>query len=598
MTSAGEAHAPERIYAKTMVAPVGEMKENMDLDDDNTENMSVPRGTVIGDIEGKHMIIGDLLGRGGMGGVYKGTIVHGSQIETEVAVKIILPQLMQEQFIVDLFLREAAAAAKLIGAIHVNGIISFGKITGTNSELDGSYYITMPLMKGKTLSKMYHDRTDNTKGLFEIPPDMAMNMAKQICIGIEEIHEKKIIHTDLKPENIFVMNGGSRTHLRLFDLGLAGIRQAMAKYDKKGCAFGSPWYMSPEQALGREDIDHRTDIFTLGIILYELFSGGILPYDSDEIGKLLLSISTGDPEPMRLNELNEAVSEELADIVHMCLENEPKDRFQSASEVLLALEECEKNMLEEKRESDPTMIANVDAHPLPADLTMMDTTNESPPPAQPLNIVLSPESHEESPYNESPPKKSRVRKFIAAAAITTVILAGSAIGIMHEMGTRNEEADRQLQAIAAPADEEQHRIQPTTENSAAIITPTKAPESEAIEPTVEAATPMLTKVNISTNIPRVDVYLGNKRLGTIDNVDGEFEIPRGDEQVTLTFRKEGHTPQERTITPNTDTITIADIRLKRPRSIRGPRQERGALIDSGRGSGLANGNRPRGALIQ
>jgi tetratricopeptide (TPR) repeat protein len=255
---------------------------------------------------GRYQVVGEL-GRGGMGIVYK---VQDTVLDRLVAFKV-LPQAVSEnpQAITN-FMREAQAAAKLN---HPNIVTVYD--TG---EQQGRYYIAMEYVEGTTLKEILRRRGP-------ISPSGILHVLMQISEALAYAHEKKVVHRDIKPANVMWARDKKA---KLMDFGLAKVVEEARNHTT--VVAGTPYYMSPEQTLGK-NIDHRTDIYSLGVTIFELATGTV-PFKDGNIPYHHVHTP-----PPNIRELREDLPATLADIVDRCLEKDPANRFQSAKEILNAV---------------------------------------------------------------------------------------------------------------------------------------------------------------------------------------------------------------------------------------------------------------------
>jgi serine/threonine protein kinase len=280
--------------------------------DPSTESLL---GTVI---DGKYRI-DRLLGEGGMGAVYK---VHHLGLRREFALKVLRPELTSHKEVAARFDREAQSAARLDhpNCLHAT---DFGTTEG------GLKYMVMQLLSGHELSDELEDGA--------LPPERAVSLMLQIARGLEHAHEHGIVHRDIKPENVFVTTDhDDRELLKLVDFGIAKVLEgeladASPKLTRAGMVFGTPRYMSPEQAAGGE-IDHRSDLYSAGIVFYQMLAGAV-PFDSDDLIRVLRQQIIEPPPP-----LPEHVPSELCAIVERLLAKDRDDRFENATALVQQLE--------------------------------------------------------------------------------------------------------------------------------------------------------------------------------------------------------------------------------------------------------------------
>ncbi len=253
-----------------------------------------------------HYKILEKLGEGGMGVVYK---AEDTTLKRTVALKFLPQHVSASDTDKARFLLEAQAAAALN---HPNICTIYGI-----EENDGQTFIAMEFVDGQTLRAK--------RGTFNLAK--AIDIGIQIAEGLAVAHEKGIVHRDIKPENIMVRKDGL---VQIMDFGLAKLRASRAsRLTKEGSTVGTAGFMSPEQIQGQET-DHRSDIFSLGVLLYELFTGE-LPFKGVHESALLYEIVNVDPAPMSAAKTE--IDPELDSIVLECLQKEPDERYNSAKDI-------------------------------------------------------------------------------------------------------------------------------------------------------------------------------------------------------------------------------------------------------------------------
>lgn len=289
----------------------------MSSDDDSSDTIrpqdQLAKNTTVG-----HYRIIEMLGSGGMGEVY---LAEDTELNRKVALKFLPPHLCRDADCRSRFKREAQTAAKLN---HFN-IVTIHEV----SEFKGRPFIAMEHLEGLTLD-LY---------LKEKQPDLEemVGLAIQICEGLQEAHRQGIVHRDIKPGNILVDLKG---RAKILDFGLATIK-GIDKITKAGSTLGTVSYMSPEQTRG-EELDNRSDIFSLGVVLYQMITGR-LPFTGDHEPAVVYAIGFEEPEP--LARFKSGVPDELQRIVCKSLAKDPALRYQHADELLADLKRCFKKEL-------------------------------------------------------------------------------------------------------------------------------------------------------------------------------------------------------------------------------------------------------------
>jgi serine/threonine protein kinase/Tfp pilus assembly protein PilF len=265
-----------------------------------------------------HYQILEKLGEGGMGVVYK---AHDTTLDRIIALKFLPPALTADPLERERFHQEARAASQLL---HPNVTAIF-----EIKESEGQIYLAMEHVDGRTLKKLIHDEEP-------LAVRKALDLAIQMCTGLAAAHEKGIVHRDIKSENILVNGKGE---LKITDFGLAKLKGS-SKLTKTGSTLGTASYMSPEQAQG-EDVDARSDIFSAGVVLYEVLTGK-LPFRGEHQAAVLYSLIN--EEPLPLARYDERISAELQRIVSKALAKDKEDRYQHADELLADLKRERKSM--------------------------------------------------------------------------------------------------------------------------------------------------------------------------------------------------------------------------------------------------------------
>jgi serine/threonine protein kinase/Tfp pilus assembly protein PilF len=258
------------------------------------------------------------LGKGGMGKVYK---AHDTEIKEKIALKLINPEISADKRTIERFQNELKFARKIS---HRNVC----RMYDLNKE-EGSYYITMEYVSGEDLKSMI--------GMMgQLGSGKAISVARQVCEGLAEAHRLGVIHRDLKPQNIMIDKEGNA---RIMDFGIARSLKAKG-ITAAGVMIGTPEYMSPEQAEVKE-VDQRADIYSLGVILYEMVTGRV-PFEGET--PLGIAMKHKSEMPKNPKELNAQIPDDLSRVILRCMEKDKEKRYQSPGEVRSELENIEKGI--------------------------------------------------------------------------------------------------------------------------------------------------------------------------------------------------------------------------------------------------------------
>ncbi len=286
-------------------------------------NESLPPHSPVqeGQIIAKKYRVERVLGVGGMGAVVRATHV---ELDQPVAVKFMLPEALQSAEAVARFLREAKIVARLKSE-HIVRVSDLGTLE------TGQPFIVMELLEGNDL----RHRIDNGP---RISASEAAAYVLQACEGLAEAHRSGIVHRDLKPANLFLTHRpNGRPLVKVLDFGISkgvAMGDASLSATKTNALLGSPYYMSPEQMTSPKDVSHLTDVWSLGVILYELVTGK-MPFEADTLGALFLAVYQTAPTP--LPSLRADLPPEFIAIVMRCLEKNPAARFQNVEDLAVAL---------------------------------------------------------------------------------------------------------------------------------------------------------------------------------------------------------------------------------------------------------------------
>lgn len=276
---------------------------------------------------GRYEVIEEI-GRGGMGKVYR---VYDQKISEIVALKLIKPEIGFNEKAVERFKNELKVARR-ISHRHVCRLYDLG-------EYGLAHFITMEYVEGEDLKKFIRRAGQMTTG-------KAISIAKQVCEGLIEAHRLGVVHRDLKPQNVMIDRDGNA---RIMDFGLARFVEAEG-VTGSGVMLGTPEYMSPEQ-VDLKEVDARSDIYSLGIILYEMVTGKV-PFEGET--PLSIAIKHKNEKPRDLHELNPLVPDSLTRLIYKCMEKDRAARYQSGEELLQDLTRIEEGLPSAAKEKPKT----------------------------------------------------------------------------------------------------------------------------------------------------------------------------------------------------------------------------------------------------
>ncbi|MFO0552602.1 MAG: serine/threonine-protein kinase [Polyangiaceae bacterium] len=291
-----------------------------DDDSELSDSLPVREGMVIG---GKFRVE-KLLAAGGMGAVLR---AHHEILDKPVAIKLIRPELATRRDIAQRFLREARAAAKITSDY-------VARVTDVDLLDEKTPFMVMEFLEGQDLNALMEKRG-------RLPIALAVDLTLQGLLGLEAAHAKGVVHRDLKPSNLFLeeRSDGSR-RVKLLDFGISKVLDADDTALKAGATtsagqmLGTPRYMSPEQVASAKNVDHRTDLWAMGLILYEMLTA-VYPFEGSSSGQILANILTTQVQPLR--ELRPDVPEDLSEVLEKCLAKDRDARFPDARNMMFAL---------------------------------------------------------------------------------------------------------------------------------------------------------------------------------------------------------------------------------------------------------------------
>ena len=289
-------------------------------------DLGTTAGVREGEVVGEKYLVERILGVGGMGIV---VAARHLQLETKVAIKFLLPAMMEHEEMVSRFAREARAAVRITSE-HVARVLDVGTLP------NGAPYMVMEFLEGGDLGAWLRERGP-------LPIEVAVDFVLQACVAVAEAHSLGIVHRDLKPSNLFcIRRADGQLMVKVLDFGISKVTAVSASLGpsfsatQTSAVMGSPLYMSPEQMTSAKDVDARTDVWALGIILHELLAGHA-PFQGDTLPEMCIRIATRPPETLR--SARPEAPADLESIILKCLEKNRDDRYRHVGELAVALSE-------------------------------------------------------------------------------------------------------------------------------------------------------------------------------------------------------------------------------------------------------------------
>lgn len=440
-----------------------------------------------------------ILGEGGMGLVYKARHIV---LNKPLAIKVLRPDVSRDEEIITRF-RQEAQSASAIGNQHIIDISDFGELS------DKSTYFIMEYLDGIDLTGAIEEAVG-------MAPVRVVHIAKQLCRALGAAHEVGIVHRDLKPDNIYLIRrGGDSNFVKVLDFGIAKVGGTSSKLTRAGQVFGTPHYMSPEQCAG-SGVDHRTDVYALGIILYEMCTGET-PFDADNLMGILTKHLYEEPIPPRQKVAT--VPEELELVILKAMSKQIDTRYQNMDELLADLERVEAGVGTMARESTRSI-----------QLAAANATMDSAAPS------------------------GRSKALLLAAAVMLLVLGG--IGYMV---TRPEEVVAEVRTEPVPLPPEVNRD--------------PIPEPPEVEDPPELGAPAPAVVMIGSDPRGAEVWREGEKVG---ETPWEVERPE-DGEVSFELRAAGYEPRDVTISAR--TAPAVDFALVRARATSTSRMHHAAAME-------------------
>ena len=440
-------------------------------------------------IDGRYAIE-RVLGEGGMGLVYRARHIV---LNKPLAVKVLRPDVSRDAEIITRF-RQEAQSASAIGNQHIIDISDFGTLP------DASTYFVMEFLDGSDLTKVIEHQSP-------IPPQRIIHIAKQLCDALGAAHDIGIVHRDLKPDNIYLIKRGQdENFVKVLDFGIAKVGGSSSKLTRAGQVFGTPHYMSPEQCAG-SGVDHRTDIYAIGIILYEMVTGRT-PFDADNLMGILTKHLYEQAVPP--SQIRTDCPKELESVILRCIAKQADQRYQTCYELLDDLKRLEAGL---------------------APLAPIATARTSP--GMPAPAIGAPE-----PAAGETQKKGKTGLFVGAAVLALLGAGGAAAFLT--LG--NGGADARPPQVTAERPETPTSTPPTTPTTA-TPQPAQNPATAAGTTTAQAPAEQ-PKVRLVSDPAAAEVWNGDALLG---NTPLEVPRPTGEARLEIELRLPGYQARQVTL---------------------------------------------------
>ena len=497
----------------------------------------LPAGLAVGEyrVEAK-------IGEGGFGAVYRA--VH-PLIGKAAAIKVLNKQYSSNPQMVSRFIAEARAVNQIRNR-NIIDIFSFGALD------DGRQYYVMELLDGKTFDGYLRE-----KG--RLTPEEAMPILRGIARALDAAHANGIAHRDLKPENVFlVFEDDGAVFPKLLDFGIAKLLgdSLTSHKTRTGTPMGTPHYMSPEQCRGR-NVDHRTDLYSFGILLFEALTGKV-PFDGEDVMEILMKHTTA-PAP-RPSEVCPALPAALDEAIMIFLEKDPQKRPASLGAGLDALAVAAAgagfDVKVSVRKGEGVAAASRSG---PQVRVGSATPSELGDLAAARTMMVQDEGAKTIISGEAAAKQAGPRALVYAAVAGAVLVAAIGAGL----GMRRAEPPQVAPSATGPST-------PTATPTGVVSVSAKPPEPlPVVSPSVTAeVVPAEIELTIHAVPSTVDVYLGAEKVGTSA---APVKVKRGEGKVRLTFKAPGYAPQD--VEVSAAANGVATVTLKKA----GPSAKRGEL---------------------
>ena len=477
------------------------------------------------------------LGEGGMGAVY--LAVH-PKIGKRVALKVLHPEFSSNEDVISRFFNEAKAVND-IQHPNIVDIIDYGTMQAPGLGHQVVYFI-MEFLGGDSLAKIIHDQAP-------LPPERAQAIALQIADALGASHRHGIVHRDLKPDNVMIApRRDGRDFVKVLDFGIAkltGDTQG-SRRTRTGIVMGTPAYMSPEQCEGRGLIDHRTDIYALGILLYEMLTAQV-PFKGEGYGEVLVQHMT--QVPQKPSTIRGVLNPHLEAVCMKALEKRPDNRFASMDEFMQALADPV-SFVEGHGGLERFLSYGAGASPTPYPVTpgsgpymMPQGPNQPTPPPGYMGAVQTAAPYTPSPVPGSLERPASNRGKMLLAGLGAVAL-GVAVFVGYKVVSGKSEGDKTQPAAAATPPTDPGSDKPVSSGGS---TEGQQPTDPAGGGTAPASAKV--KVDVASNPTGSEVFVANVSMG---KTPVSFELDRSDKPIELVLKAEGYEDRKESVVPNTN----------------------------------------------
>jgi serine/threonine-protein kinase len=466
-----------------------------------------------GQLAGEYRILRKL-GTGGFGTVYE---AEHPVLKRRAAVKVLHAMPAVDSVAVQRFIEEARSASQ-IRHRHIVDIFSFGTLP------NGQYFYVMDLLEGAPLDRYLAEHG-------KLAPEVALPLLRPIASAIDALHAASIVHRDVKPANIFLAWDSSGELVpKLLDFGLVKLLGQPSHNTASGVPMGTPFYMSPEQCRG-EKIDARADVYSFGVICFELLTGR-RPFTGDSATSVLVAHVL--QPPPRMSEVSPELSIELDEPVLHMLAKDPQDRPASASAALRELELSAQG-------AGVTLGGGLPWLPRPTNTTPAGSTLESDATVEQSGLRDASAVVAE--------RNAKRRRLLVGAGVFLVLAVGLAFALRPDSDPQS--AAPPEPPVVVPAAKTPVVSQPSAAGVAARTDAPPQPEATEKDPTV----PLMLR-----GVPDgAEVWLGDDKLG---EAPGPIALPRGDELLRLSVRGRGFGPRMLSVTPNVPLDVTLPARSK------------------------------------